>query len=145
MPTTTGAAEEIAMKAMEIYDNHEFDRIGEVLTADYEVRVAGASFNGLEEMREMLGGFYGAFPDLKHHIVAVVGGTDEEVCLEIRVTATHDGTYAGAPGEIPATGNPIEWFSGNVIRTEGDKLKSWHIYLDQVPLLEQMGYPFPSA
>jgi predicted ester cyclase len=145
MPTYTGAAEEIAMKAMDIYDNHEFDRIGEVLTDDYEVKVAGATFNGLEEMREMLNGFYGAFPDLEHHIEAVVGGNDDEVCLEIRVTATHNGTYVGAPGEIAATGNAIEWFSGNVIRTRGDKLASWHIYLDQVPVLAQMGYTFPRA
>jgi predicted ester cyclase len=143
MSTATMTAEEITRRALDIYDAQEFDRIGEVLADDYQVKVVGATFNGLIEMRGMLDGFYTAFPDLKHHIVAVIGTTDpNETVFEIRVTATHLGPYHGPGGVIPATGNAVEWFSGNVIRSDGHKLRSWHIYLDQVPVLQQLGYEF---
>ena len=137
------SAEDIANKTIEIYDAQEFDRIGEVLADDFEVRVVGTTFKGLDEVRGMLNAFYTAFPDLIHHTEAVVGTTNpDEAVFEIRVTATHDGDFQGPAGVIPPTGNAVEWFSGNVIRSEGGKLKSWHIYLDMVPVLTQVGYEF---
>jgi predicted ester cyclase len=143
MSTTTLTAEAIARRALEIYDAQEFDRIGEVLADDYQVKVVGATFTGLVEMRGMLDGFYGAFPDLEHHLEAVIGTTDpNETVFEIRVTATHLGPFHGPAGVVPPSGNSVEWFSGNVIRSDGSKLKSWNIYLDQVPVLSQIGYEF---
>lgn len=143
MSTTTMTAASITRRAIEIYDAQEFDRIDEVLADDYEVRVVGATFKGLTEMRGMLDGFYTAFPDLKHHLVAAVETEDpNEAVFEIRVTATHLGPYHGPAGIVEPSGNPVEWFSGNVIRADGHKLRSWHIYLDQVPVLQQIGYQF---
>jgi predicted ester cyclase len=143
MSTTSMSAEDIGNKAIEIYDAQEFGRIGEVLADDFEVRVVGTVFKGHEEVRGMLDAFYGAFPDLIHHVEAVVGTTNpDETVFEIRVTATHDGELQGPGGPIAPTGNAIEWFSGNVLRSEDGKLKSWNIYLDMVPVLTQCGYEF---
>ena len=143
MSTTAYSCKDIAMRAIEIYDDQEFDRIDEVLHDDYEVFVTGTTFKGLEEMRGMLNGFYGAFPDLKHHVEKVIETKNpDETVFEIRVTATHNGPLHGPAGIIEPTGNKIEWRSGNVIRSEGGKLKSWNIYLDMVPVLAQVGYEF---
>jgi ketosteroid isomerase-like protein len=143
MSTTSVSAQDITRRTIEIYDAQEFDRIDEVLADDFQVRVVGMTFTGHDEVRGMLTSFYTAFPDLVHHLEAVIETTDpDETVFEIRVTATHRGPYQGPAGELPATGNAIEWFSGNVIRSQGGKLKSWNIYLDQVPVLTQVGYEF---
>jgi predicted ester cyclase len=143
MSATSTTAEDLGRLACKIYDDQEFDRIGEFLDEDFEVKVVGTSFKGHEQVRGMLDAFYGAFPDLVHHIEAVVATADpDETVFEIRVTATHNGDFHGPGGVIAPTGNPVEWYSGNVLRAEDGKLKSWHIYLDMVPVLTQLGYEF---
>lgn len=91
-----------------------------------------------EQVKGMIGAFYSAFPDLRHEVVDHVESV-ETIALELRVTGTHSGPMRTPAGEIPPTGKKVLWESVDFIKIEGGKIRSWHVYQDQVAFLTQLG------
>jgi predicted ester cyclase len=133
-----GPAGTTLLRVFAIEEAHEFDRLGEVLCDDVEIRLAGTAFQGLSQVRQMQENFFGAFPDLEQHVQTMTE-TPTRVCAQLHVTATHLGPLATAFGVIEPTGRAIEWFSGIFVEMRDGKVATWSIYLDQVALLASLG------
>lgn len=120
-------------------DDHQFDRMGEHFAADVDVQMNGQAFPGLAAFREMCVGWYAAFPDLQHHVVDYVEDGDR-AAFTVRVTGTHTATMRTPNGDIPATGKRVELRAVDSVRFGADgKAIAWHVYMDNVALLEQLG------
>lgn len=144
MSAEVGPAGAILLRVFAIEEAHEFDRLGEVLCDDVEIRMAGTAFRGLSQVRQMQENFFGAFPDLEQHLQSMTE-TPTRVCAQLHVTATHRGPLPTAVGVIEPTGRAIEWFSGIFVEMRDGKVASWSIYLDQLALLASLGYELPPA
>jgi steroid delta-isomerase-like uncharacterized protein len=84
--------------------------------------------------------FYGAFPDIKQTVEAVVA--DENMAaLRFSATATHTGELMG----MPPTGKPINISGMCMFRITDGKVTEWAEVFDQMTLMQQIGaVPTPS-
>lgn len=134
----SGRVAAIARRGLEIMDAQEFERLAEVMHDDVKWMVGGVTVDGPEGIGQFLGGFYTAFPDARHEVLAVVEEGDA-VALELRVKATHGGAFPSPVGEIAATGRSVEWASGTFVRVRDGKIESWRGYNEIIDILVQIG------
>jgi predicted ester cyclase len=105
--------------------------------ADAQMVAPGAQANGRDEVLGFLGAFQEAFPDLRLEIEQLV--TDgAAAAAEGTLTGTHDGILHGPGGDIPPTGRRVELRWAAVYATDGDTLKSEHLFFDQMDFLGQL-------
>jgi predicted ester cyclase len=105
----------------------------------------GMRFQGPDQILQVAQGFWAAFPDgqiiRERHITN--GG---EAATEGRFVGTHSGPFPTPQGEIPASGNRVEFEYVSLRRVESDKIVSEHLYFDQMGFLQQLGVlPPPSG
>ncbi len=55
------------------------------------------------------------------------------------ITGTHDGVLHSPNGDVAATGRAVELRWAAVYATDGDTLKSEHLFFDQMDFLGQLG------
>ncbi len=65
--------------------------------------------------------------------------SDDTVALEARFTATHTGPLASPDGDIPPTGKAVNLAYADVLRFAGGRIRSEHVYFDQLGFLTQLG------
>jgi len=84
--------------------------------------------------------FYGAFPDIKQTVEAVVA--DENMAaLRFSATGTHTGELMG----MPPTGKQINISGMCMFQINGGKVTEWAEVFDQMTLMQQIGaIPTPS-
>jgi predicted ester cyclase len=79
-------------------------------------------------------------PDLRLEVKQLV--TDgSAAAAEGILTGTHDGVLHAPDGDVPPTGRPLELRWAAVYATDGDTLKSEHLFFDQMDFLGQLGLP----
>jgi predicted ester cyclase len=106
--------------------------------ADAELVAPGGQANGRDAVLGFLGVFYEAFPDLRLEIKQLL--TDGPVAAaEGTLTGTHDGVLHTPNGDVAPTGRSVELRWAAVYVTEGDTLKSEHLFFDQMDFLGQLG------
>jgi predicted ester cyclase len=94
---------------------------------------------GLEGMKDMMGIFQKAFPDLKTHIEAMVAEGDA-VATRFHITATHSGSMSG---ETP-TGKQVTFHGHDWITfRDGKATGAWH-QGDEAMVLAQLGIKPPA-
>ena len=105
----------------------------------------GVRANGPDEIVGVAQVFWAAIPDAKIlYERQITNGT--EVATEGRLVGTHTGPFATPQGDIPATGNHVEFGYATLRRIEDGKIVSEHLYFDQMEFLQQIGaLPGPPA
>jgi predicted ester cyclase len=106
--------------------------------ADAQMVAPGAQASGRDDVLRFLGVFQEAFPDLRLEIEQLV--TDGAAAAgEGILTGTHDGVLHTPGGDVPPTGRRVEFRWAALYVTDGDTLKSEHLFFDQMDFLGQLG------
>jgi predicted ester cyclase len=122
-----------------IHAMNDRDSSADPWAADAEmVAPGGGHATGRDEVIRFLGVFQEAFPDLRLEIKQLV--TDgPDAAAEGTLAGTHDGVLHTPTGDVAPTGRAVELRWAAVYVTEGDTLKSEHLFFDQIDLLGQLG------
>ena len=106
--------------------------------ADAEMTAPGAQVSGRDNVIGFLAVFLDAFPDLRLEIVQLL--TDgAAAAAEGTLRGTHTGVLHTPNGDVAPTGRAVELRWAAVYVTEGDTLKSEHLFFDQMDFLGQLG------
>jgi predicted ester cyclase len=114
------------------------DSAAEPWAADAELVAPGGHANGRDEVIGFLGVFHEAFPDLRLEINRLL--TDgSSAAAEGTIAGTHNGVLHTPNGDVAPTGRAVELRWAAVYVTDGDTLKSEHLFFDQMEFLGQLG------
>jgi steroid delta-isomerase-like uncharacterized protein len=133
------ANKEIVRRVMEEGVNRG-DRsvLREALAPDYarhsQATVDMPEIRGRDQMMEFFDATFSAFPDWREEVVLMVA-EDDKVAYITRGTGTH----AGAFGDVPATGKPVEIMNFIVHRIEDGKIVETWTGWDNLAFLVQVG------
>ena len=98
----------------------------------------GGQASGRDGVLAFLGVFHEAFPDLRLEIDQLL--TDgPAAAAEGTIAGTHDGVLHTPNGDVAPTGRAVEFRWAAVYVTDGDTLKSEHLFFDQMDFLGQLG------
>jgi predicted ester cyclase len=114
------------------------DSNAEPWAADAELVAPGGRASGRDDVIAFLGVFHEAFPDLRLEIEQLL--TDgSAAAVEGTIVGTHDGVLHTPNGDVAPTGRAVELRWAAVYVTDGDTLKSEHLFFDQMDFLGQLG------
>ena len=119
----------------ELVNGQRLDILPQICTEDYSYHgPGGLELRGIEQIREMIEGYFAAFPDLRMTVEQrVVEG--DLISTRWSLTGTHDGPL----GEIAPTGKRIDISGQIIMRFEGAKIaEEWEL-LDEMAMLKQVG------
>jgi steroid delta-isomerase-like uncharacterized protein len=118
----------------EALNGRRLDLLDELLSADYVNHDMPAPVPGPEGMRQVLGMFLAAFPDMRvqlHHVVA----DGDLVCTHGTFTGTQREEFMG----VPASGNAVSIDYLDLWRmVDGKGAENW-VRLDMLGLMQQIG------
>jgi ketosteroid isomerase-like protein len=137
----------LVAKTLGIYDAKEFDRLSEVMHEDVKLTFLGETSVGIPHVKATLEALYTAIPDQTHTIERItIDDEHEAVAIQMLVAGTHDNApFPTAFGEVPPSGNHVEWRPGSFIQAREGKVDSWTVYLDQVSVLRALGVELAPA
>jgi predicted ester cyclase len=114
------------------------DNDAEPWAADAEFVAPGGQASGRAGVLGFLAAFQEAFPDLRLEVQKLlVDGP--AAAAEGTLGGTHDGVLRTPDGDVPPTGRAVELRWAAVYTTDGDTLKSEHLFFDQMDFLGQLG------
>ena len=141
---TTATATDLRARRIEIVNQHidaenRHDPDGVVASfhqPNYDVPSFGdeGQVNGPEAVREMWQGLFAGFPDL-HLEPGPHRHADDAVFVEVTLTGTHQGEWAG----IPATGRQASVRIACLYEFEEDRLVCERVWFDFATILCQLG------
>jgi predicted ester cyclase len=132
MPT----AREVILQHIDAVNAHDGD--ADPWAADAEMTAPGAQVSGRDKVLGFLGVFYEAFPDLRLEVRQLL--TDgSAAAAEGTINGTHDGVLHTPNGDVAPTGRAVALPWAAVYATDGDTLKSEHLFFDQMDFLGQLG------
>lgn len=99
----------------------------------YQVLPMGIIHDGKQAVEELLSGLFAGFPDFKVHIDKT-HHSEDAVILEVRMTGTHRGDWAG----IKATGRSMDVPVACIFEFNGNKLICERVYFDMATLANQL-------
>jgi predicted ester cyclase len=107
------------------------------LCADgYTARLASFPAMDLAGHKQFAATFYGAFPDLEHHVEDVIA-EGNRVAVRFRVTGTNTQSFMGSP----PSGRPMEFDALAVMTIDAGKVTELFGQFDQLGVLQQLGAP----
>jgi predicted ester cyclase len=90
-----------------------------------------------EQIAQAIGGFAGIFPDVHRELLAVhVLG--DVIAVELRIQGTHKGPFPAPDGEIPASGNRIDFPAADFWYLRDGKIEKFVCYNQMTVLLDQI-------
>ena len=130
------SARNVILKHIDAVNGRDSD--ADPWAADAEMVAPGARVSGRENVLGFIAVFQEAFPNLRLEIEQLL--TDgPAAAAEGRIIGTHDGVLHTPNGDVAPTGRAIEFRFAAVYLTEGDTLKSEHLFFDQMDFLGQLG------
>ena len=140
LPTTIGeqmpSARDVILQHIDAVNGHDSD--ADPWAADAEMTAPGGQVSGRDNVIGFIGVFQEAFPDLRLNVEQFV--TDgPAAAAEGTITGTHDGVLHTPNGDVAPTGRAVEFRWAAVYVTDGDTLKSEHLFFDQMDFLGQLG------
>ena len=131
---------EIAKAAVIAYNEKDWSKAKDILAANavYDEKGTHRCIQGAGEIIEAWQGWAKAFPDSKATFVREFVSGDIAV-LELVWKGIHTGPLETPTGIIPPSNKPIEMPACQVVRVEGDKVKSASHYFDMLTMLTQIG------
>jgi steroid delta-isomerase-like uncharacterized protein len=112
-------------------------------TPRYDVPAMGPAgqAQGAQAVEDLIGSLFVGFPDW-YAEPGPLCHADDAVFVEVRMTGTHDGEFAG----IPPTGRPIDVRVGCIFEFDEDRLLCEKVYFDFATILMQLGVlPAPES
>jgi predicted ester cyclase len=134
-----GDAVETVQRYDDAFNAHDVEARRAALSDRSELWMPGGMrLQGPDQIIGIVHAFWGALPDGKLMPERQISdGTD--VATEGRLQGTHTGPFPSPQGDIPPTGNRVEFAYVSVRRVEGDTIVSEHLYFDQLEFLQQIG------
>jgi predicted ester cyclase len=130
------AARDVILKHVAAVNDRDSD--ADPWAADAELVAPGGQALGRDGVIRFLGVFQEAFPDLRLEIKRLL--TDgPAAAAEGTLAGTHDGVLRTPNGDVAPTGRAVELPWAAVYVTDGDTLKSEHLFFDQMDFLGQLG------
>ncbi|HYI18103.1 MAG TPA: ester cyclase [Solirubrobacteraceae bacterium] len=114
------------------------DSAADPWAADAEMVAPGGGASGRDGVIGFVGVFQEAFPNLRLELKHLLSN-GPAAAAEGTLAGTHDGVLHTPNGDIPPTGRAVELRWAAVYATEGETLKSEHLFFDQMELLGQLG------
>ena len=114
------------------------DSAADPWAADAELVAPGGGASGRDEIIGFLGVFQEAFPDLRLEIEQLISD-GPAAAAEGTIEGTHDGVLHTPDGDVAPTGWAVSLRWGALYATDGEALKSEHLFFDQVDFLGQLG------
>ena len=120
------------------FSQGNMDVVDELIAPDYVHHFPddpeGGGVRGPEGMKELIGSFRSAFPDIEFIIDEQVAEEDK-VVMRITARGTHEGELQG----IPPTGRRVTLMGMVMSRSAGGKMvESWELY-DNLGMMQQLG------
>jgi predicted ester cyclase len=127
---------DVILKHIAAVNDHDSD--AEPWAGDAELVAPGGQASGRDDVLGFLGVFHEAFPDLRLEIKQLL--TDGPAAAAEGILAgTHDGVLHTPNGDVAPTGRAVQLRWAAVYVTDGDTLKSEHLFFDQMDFLGQLG------
>ena len=134
MPTSDPRA--VLERLYDALNRHDLDGFCEVMTPDCVDHGDPGGTVGRSAMRQHIGAFLSAFPDLHTSLDQVIVASDGEMVGSRTVTT---GTHQNALMGIPPTGRPIRVPGVDMARLSGGLIAERWCGLDTFSLLQQLG------
>jgi ketosteroid isomerase-like protein len=134
----TMKAAELVEQVRQTFETGEVERFGALVAPGAEIRNPFTAVQGPEGFAELARDFTEAFSERRIEVLGVVDSGTTAVA-QIRVRARHTGPLKLPDGEVPATGNDIEFEEAGVVRVRDGRIASWHSYYDTLALAHQLG------
>jgi predicted ester cyclase len=130
------SAKDVILRHIEAFNARDND--ADPWAADAEFKAPVAQVSGRDEILGFFGVFQNAFPDVRLELHQLL--TDgPAAAAEGTLTGTHDGVLPTPNGELGPTGRTVELRWAAIYATDGDALKSEHLFFDQMDFLGQLG------
>ncbi len=125
----------------EVINQKNLDAIGEFWAPDLTWHGVVGTFSGLDQLRQLMGSFMAALPDL-HADEGVLLAEGDLVAAQWNASGTHRGELFG----VPATGKTLTWQGMDIYRLEDGKIVEHWAGDDVLSMLQQVGaFPPPSS
>lgn len=122
-------------RLINIFNTHDFSRMGEVCSEDIVYRTAsGIELPGLAAYRDIMVQLHEGFPDFEYSLQHIVGEGDHIHCT-YRYTGTHEGEFMG----ISASGNEADYLVAAVFRFDEGKIVEEFDFYDGLTFMRQVG------
>ena len=129
-------AKDVILKHIAAVNDRDSD--ADPWAADAEMEAPGAQVSGRDAVIGLLGVFQEAFPDLRLETKQLF--TDgPAAAAEGTLAGTHDGVLHTPQGDVAPTGRAVELRWAAIYVTDGDALKSEHLFFDRMDFLGQLG------
>jgi predicted ester cyclase len=129
-------ARDVILKHIEAVNGRNSD--ADPWAIDAEMTAPGAQVSGRDNVIGFIAVFQEAFPDLRLELAQLL--TDgPAAAAEGTITGTHDRVLHTPNGDVAPTGRTVEFRWAAVYVTDGDTLKSEHLFFDQMDFLGQLG------
>ena len=130
------SARDVILKHINAFNDRDSD--ADPWSADAEMTAPGAHVSGRDNVIGFIAVFQEAFPDLRLEIKQLL--TDGPAAAAEGIMAgTHDGVLHTPDGDVAPTGRPLALPWAALYVTDGDTLKSEHLFFDQMDFLGQLG------
>jgi steroid delta-isomerase-like uncharacterized protein len=130
--------EAVADRYYEALRRNDVDGVVATLDPQCRAEVPGATLDGREQVREWMGSFFDAFPDISHS-TGDLEARGQTVSADVRVTGTHSEPFVTAQGTIPPTGRAIEIRARNEMDVRDDAIAVLRITFDAADFMRQLG------
>ena len=124
----------IARRSWEAVSQGDLDVTGEVYAADCVIHEPDEDIRGTENLRQFVGTFLEAFPDLSATVEDEIAEGDKVVTRWTR-RGIHQGELLG----IPPSGNRVEITGITIHRIEGGKILEEREMPDNLGMMQQIG------
>ena len=130
----------------QVVDSKQIEKIPELETSDFEMRMPMGIIRGPEGHMQMAKGFATAFPNFKHVVERCIESGDLITC-EGRFVGDHTGPLMTPDGQtIPATNKHVDFAFLGMAEVKGGKVANVHVYFDNMGFMQQLGLmPAPGA
>jgi len=108
--------------------------IDELVSPKYQSQEEGMAAEGRQKLKEPMGSFRTAFPDLHLQVEHILAEGDK-----VMTWAVFTGTHLGPLEAVPATGKKVVVIDVDLWRLEGGKVVESWAHFDQPGLLQQLG------
>ena len=122
----------VVQRFYEILNEGDFTKLDEICAPDMRGH-AGAGAD-LEQLKQSVGSFWEAFPDLQGVIRSAVA-EDDVVSTWVDYEGTHKGEFAGISG----SGRHVKFVAWDLIRVENGRIAEITQYCDVFTLMNQIG------
>src|SRR4029079_15439952 len=130
------SARDVILKHIDAFNGRDSD--ADPRAADAEFAAPGVQVSGRDNVLGFIAVFQEAFPDLRLEIEQLLtDGT--AAAAEGKMKGTHDGVFHTPNGDVAPTGRALALRWAAVYVTEGEALKSEHLFFDQMDFLGQLG------